>query len=360
MWKSGSRGALLTPLLLGAALLTACGLLPSNQAPEIPTESYTVTVQPGQSIQEAIDAAPARAVIRLGEGEWEENLEITKDLTLKGAGPGKTVIKNPRSRDTPGILIGNRAKVCIEGVTICSSEGYYDVDPEGWPAIEIYYGCAVKIKNSSILRNSGPGIWLSYSANLDIENSKIAENGADGIQTSGSVIIRDSSIMNNAGNGILADVYTNESLRLEGSNITGNEGDGVLYVVDILGVNVEMQEILELLGDTISTNGGNGFEVNIVIMPPPVVPTVSPDAFPTAIADVHMALNGNTIVNNMGYGTDFEEMFESEYVCFTGEIRGRANTIQGNTAGDIRPWYLEFLATPEGGCYGSGCEAGRN
>ena len=107
MWKSGSRGALLIPLLLGAALLTACGLLPSNQSPtEVPTESYTVTVQPGQSIQEAIDAAPAGAVILLSEGEWEENLEITKDLTLKGAGPGKTVIKNPGCRD-PVLWIRN-------------------------------------------------------------------------------------------------------------------------------------------------------------------------------------------------------------------------------------------------------------
>jgi nitrous oxidase accessory protein len=44
----------------------------------------TVTVQAGESIQAAIDAAEEGAVVCLAEGTWEENIEIGKGLTLRG------------------------------------------------------------------------------------------------------------------------------------------------------------------------------------------------------------------------------------------------------------------------------------
>jgi nitrous oxidase accessory protein NosD len=51
----------------------------------------TVTVEPGQSIQEAINKAPAGAVICLTAGTWQENVVIEKSLTLRGE-KEKTVI----------------------------------------------------------------------------------------------------------------------------------------------------------------------------------------------------------------------------------------------------------------------------
>jgi len=72
-----------------------------------------------------------------------------------------------------------------------------------------------------------------------------------------------------------------------------------------------------------------------------------------------MSLESNAITDNGAYGVDCKEIIESENVRFTGEIRGRANTIRGNAAEDIRPW-LRFLITSEGGCYGPGCEADQN
>jgi nitrous oxidase accessory protein len=54
--------------------------------------SQEVVVRPGESLQTAIDAAPAGAVIVLSEGRWEENVKIEKSLTLRGTGADVTVI----------------------------------------------------------------------------------------------------------------------------------------------------------------------------------------------------------------------------------------------------------------------------
>jgi pectin methylesterase-like acyl-CoA thioesterase len=48
------------------------------------TPSCQVFVQPGESIQAAIDAALEGAVICLAAGEWQEDIAITKSLTLMG------------------------------------------------------------------------------------------------------------------------------------------------------------------------------------------------------------------------------------------------------------------------------------
>ncbi len=66
-------------------------------------DDCTSTVQPGESIQEAIDAAPVGAVICLAEGEWEEHLEISKPLILRGA-EGEAIIRG-HEENTPVVLV---------------------------------------------------------------------------------------------------------------------------------------------------------------------------------------------------------------------------------------------------------------
>src|SRR5690242_11476135 len=57
------------------------------------TQANTINVSAGQSIQAAIDAAQANDTILIGPGTYYENLQWNrKDLAVKGAGAGSTII----------------------------------------------------------------------------------------------------------------------------------------------------------------------------------------------------------------------------------------------------------------------------
>ena len=61
-----------------------------------PNPTCTVQVVAGQSIQDAIEGAATGATVCVGPGIYHENLLINKDgITLKGAGPEKTVLEPP-------------------------------------------------------------------------------------------------------------------------------------------------------------------------------------------------------------------------------------------------------------------------
>ncbi len=87
-------------------------------------DACTVTVQPRESIQAAIDAAPEGAVILLAAGEWQKPLTISKSLTLRGEGPDKTTIRG-QERDIALITVhnpgGQEALVVIQGLSVIGS-----------------------------------------------------------------------------------------------------------------------------------------------------------------------------------------------------------------------------------------------
>jgi Right handed beta helix region len=81
------------------------GLVFSGVAKAAPDSACTVQVTAAQSIQAAIDGAPTGATVCVGPGTYQENLLINKDgITLKGAGPEKTVLEPP-ARPVPVCLV---------------------------------------------------------------------------------------------------------------------------------------------------------------------------------------------------------------------------------------------------------------
>src|SRR5437764_8365899 len=89
IFESATRVSALCAAILVALVFTGVGRA-------APNPTCTVEVVAGQSIQNAIDGAKTGATVCVGPGTYQENLLINKDgITLKGAGPEKTVLEPP-------------------------------------------------------------------------------------------------------------------------------------------------------------------------------------------------------------------------------------------------------------------------
>jgi nitrous oxidase accessory protein NosD len=71
------------------ALLALLAVAPSS----IEAQNCVVTVQPGQSIQQAINTVSEGALVCVASGTFTENITITKSLSLRGAGSAQTILQ---------------------------------------------------------------------------------------------------------------------------------------------------------------------------------------------------------------------------------------------------------------------------
>lgn len=170
----------------------------------------TVTVQPGQSIQQAIDTAPEGAVICLSAGYFSESLVIKKNLTLRGilyAGlPISSHLRNPRDgKAVISIQSDSQVTVLIENISIVAdaseklgvvgiyatgqvratlrnlkirgiaNSAYPDMS---WAPLTADGSAQVEVIGSIIEGDSyGLGIWVQQSAHLSVENSTVSGYG---------------------------------------------------------------------------------------------------------------------------------------------------------------------------------------
>jgi len=110
-----ARVTLLVCILLGVAIGTG-GLVAEDM-------ECVVTLQPGESIQEAIDAAEPGAVICLMAGEHSGNVRIDKNLTLRGLGEREETQLVEADNSAPVITItteegADQIEVTLENIYI--------------------------------------------------------------------------------------------------------------------------------------------------------------------------------------------------------------------------------------------------
>ncbi|AUS77256.1 nitrous oxidase accessory protein [Actinoalloteichus sp. AHMU CJ021] len=191
-----------------------------------------VLVAPGQSIQEALDAAGPGVTIRLEAGTYAEHLWIRHGgVTLVGAGPGRTVLRPggeptasiPQLTDAPegavsGISVHGTGEP-VEGVTLRG------ITITGFPGAGVHAHSAtdLTVEDVAVEDNAVWGIYLRESERLTVRRCQASGSQYGGVALSfcsgDTSLITDTETHTN-GFGLFVD--NSSHARLVGNRAHGN------------------------------------------------------------------------------------------------------------------------------------------
>ncbi len=214
---------LLRWLAIGALLpLLSCSRPPSEE--RVPC---SVTVQPGASIQAALDGAPPGAVICLPAGTWTENLDVTKPVTLRGAGPARTVIRG-KDLARPVLAVASpEGTVILAGIALAGATGACS-EPAGCAHGLLVSGRAtVAAERCTFSGNTGSGVAVRDQARVELRDSTLTGNIGYGlhVQDRGEVVLTSVTVSENRSTGIW--IADQAHLRIASSTVTKSEGHGL-------------------------------------------------------------------------------------------------------------------------------------
>ncbi len=379
----------------------------------VAADECSVVVQPGASIQAAVDAACAGAVICLAVGEWEEHVVIGKSLTLRGT-QDRTILRGS-VRDVPVVRVHTAEQgevaVVLDGLTVTGGRGW-----DG-PGLLIEDAAQVTAMRASSAINGDVGIRLMHTAGITVVDSAIRDNRREGLSLSdnaratvtGSDIegngygiivhdtaqftIADSTVRGNWEEGVsLSDSAEGQVVR---TLISGNGGDGLslrnvtqasvtdstiednrhggitlwdsaLIIIEhsTIGRNGEVGIALwdsaqaTISGSAIRENGWDGVVPWDASQATVTVSTVTENGWDGIVVgpSATILLDRSAITGNERYGFALYEhpCFDTDWV-FTGLVQGFGNAIpgpdekDGNSRGSVCSDDLAFLMTDEGG-----------
>ncbi|MER6622123.1 right-handed parallel beta-helix repeat-containing protein [Streptomyces sp. NPDC000931] len=168
-----------------AAVAAGLGAAPSAHHPTVHR------VQPGQSIQEAVDAAKPGDTVLLAPGTYRQSVDIkTSDITLRGHGAGRTVLvpageagKSACAKAGNGICVTGTDKSPVENVTVRSltlrghaENGLWATGTDG---LEVKYVLAEK--------NGQWGIAEERSVHSVLSHNLVRKNGDAGLFVANTV-----------------------------------------------------------------------------------------------------------------------------------------------------------------------------
>lgn len=166
------------PVLIAAALAAALSGCPKKQTVD-DSRAYarTVTVDATgkadyESISDALDDAEEGWLIRVAPGVYEEEVEVeTDNVTLRGAGPGKTIID---ADDEYAALTIAADGVVVEGFTLRGAESH-GAYLKGEDAV---------VRRCLITGNGDRGVYFSFmdeNVSGAIDHCTIADNDVSGL-----------------------------------------------------------------------------------------------------------------------------------------------------------------------------------
>lgn len=143
-----------------------------------------------ESLQTVIERAPPGAVITLKEGLCQENLVITKDITLRGAGADHSILRGAKP-GFPVIFIESERPIAVtvEGLTLADApKASHDprhgkecarfypelLCPSG---LQVRGSARVLLRDARVLRNPWVGVYVLDTAQALVQQTEITENG---------------------------------------------------------------------------------------------------------------------------------------------------------------------------------------
>jgi hypothetical protein len=245
----------------GVALLVLAGAGRASA-----TNTGRVTVCPSgcdyAMIQDAINAAPRRAIIIVAAGTYAgfsipgTNSALT-NVTLLGAGAATTTISGAGEPDGSPVVANLGVSVRIRDVTITGS----DTDPVVAGSGILNNG-TLTLDNTTVSGNSsmfGAG-GISNAGTLTLKDSTVTDNDSNGgdcgggIDNSGTLTLKDSTVSHNdssrgSGGGICNETRSTATVTMKDSTVSGNSS--------MFGAGgISNAGTLTVKGSTVSDNSG--------------------------------------------------------------------------------------------------------
>ena len=259
-------------------------LFSSTLACSLGTFADTITVcESGcdyQSIQSALDAAAEQGdVIEIGAGIWMENLYTNKQMVLRGAGPGITIIDGSNSQfdSEPCLLVSEdfdgwetQDRFRIESLTLRGGSGaeIFGLVRGGGVYIEfvpvtisdvVIEDCSVERLGEFSVEGLG-GAICNFYGDVSVESSVLRNNSAftlgGAIFTEGPLQIFDTVIEGNIGEVEGGAIFSDDSpVSIEQSTICGNSERQIFGSFEDNGGNTIAEECSHQCPGDYDSNG---------------------------------------------------------------------------------------------------------
>ncbi|WP_048139886.1 MULTISPECIES: PKD domain-containing protein [unclassified Methanosarcina] len=210
-----------------------------------------IIVQPGSSIQTAVNNAASGDVITIKPGTYTENIKIsTGDLTIRSesGNPDNTIIKAKSS--TINVLSVQADNVKISGIKAIGASG------SSYSGIYLS-GCNNCIIENNKLMSNGRGIYLVSSKGCSVSKNTVTNNGVYGIvlgSSSGNTISGNTA--SNDARGI--HVGSSDGNTLSGNTVTSNSAYG-MYVCGLSDRNLIYNNYFNNTNMIIKSGTGNSY-----------------------------------------------------------------------------------------------------
>ena len=163
----------ISPFARVAAIVAALLAVPVVTA-AAPTPCISVGSSCFATVQAAIDAAPAGAVVAVPAGTFPGGIVITRPLTLRGAGASKTTLSGGEHVITVGTLdapAGSEPTVTISGITITGGRAH------DYPSsvLRAYFGVGGGIASLHDIEGGGSTLTITDSVVSGNEASPVAD-----------------------------------------------------------------------------------------------------------------------------------------------------------------------------------------